>query len=115
MKTKLTILFVFLTAIFVLSGCQIERDLLLELDENPTTGYRWEYVLEGDVQVVKDNYIAPDKTGLVGAGGTRVFEFKAPENKEECSVKLYYRRSWETFPDSPDCTYVFSGDGWVKK
>jgi inhibitor of cysteine peptidase len=69
--------------------------LVLRLNENPTTGFRWA-VDTGDNEIIElngTNYI-PAPTSAVGGVGQRVFVFKA---KKSGSVRLLLklRREWE--------------------
>lgn len=82
------------------------RTVTIKLDENPTTGYRWEYVLSNDnVCLVSDEYVAKASKNIVGAGGTRIFKFRK-RAEGSCDISFYYRRSWEEFPKKPDYTYT---------
>ncbi len=53
--------------------------LQVELASNPSTGYRWERSLLPDVGVLENVGVEqrPSNTGLLGAGGTIVFTFRA--------------------------------------
>ena len=69
--------------------------ITIRLDENPTTGYRWD-VKEGSNQIIefqKSEYLIESETET-GRGGTRIFRFKAKSIGEE-TVQLKLRRSWE--------------------
>jgi inhibitor of cysteine peptidase len=70
--------------------------LVIDLEENGTTGYAW--ALDGSVpDVLKaagDEFQPPADTGVVGAAGRRVFEYKAAVAGEG-DLKLVYVRSWE--------------------
>ena len=68
---------------------------IIELDENPTTGYKWYYEIKdsGILQLIDDTYIPP-KTGLVGAGGKHVWKFKAVD-KGTANIIFNYYRPWE--------------------
>jgi inhibitor of cysteine peptidase len=65
------------------------------LDENPTTGYRWEFVSrpEPACVIVADAYVA-NTNGLAGSGGVHNWDFRAVD-KGTCAVSLAYRRPWE--------------------
>lgn len=66
----------------------------LSLAENPTTGYRWEFVAKPEPYcvAVNDAYVA--NTDAVGSGGTRTWEFRAV-SQGNGTVGLDYRRPWE--------------------
>ncbi len=73
----------------------------LTLVSNPTTGYSWQ-VMEVDATVlVQDGepeyQQSPGSEGLVGAGGTETFRFKAI-GKGETKLNLGYMRPWESVP-----------------
>ena len=77
------------------------QQLELRLPSNATTGYRWSYVLSGDLMLypsgVSPMYIPdppPEGQTLVGAGGTSVYTFRA-DGIGTTHVKFEYRRPWE--------------------
>ena len=53
----------------------------VELAENPTTGFRWEFAPEPGVELVSSSYAVNDGGGA-GGGGTRRFEFRPTEAGE---------------------------------
>lgn len=64
------------------------------LQENPTTGYRWEHHVDpGVVREVDDRFEGP--TSPRGAGGVRVMIFEAC-SPGQVELRLVERRSWET-------------------
>ena len=69
--------------------------LVVSLESNPTTGYRWE-VAEIDDEILRQEGEAEyeAESDLVGAGGVETFRFKALAAGEG-ELKLVYRRSWE--------------------
>jgi inhibitor of cysteine peptidase len=76
-------------------------DLLdARLESNPTTGYGWE-VVDVDESILEQqeepDYVASQGEPLpvMGAGGYQVFHFKANQ-AGETTLKMVYRRSWET-------------------
>jgi inhibitor of cysteine peptidase len=71
----------------------------LTLASNPTTGYSWQ-VMEIDAAIlVQDGdpeyKQTPGSEGLVGAGGTETFRFKAL-SAGRTSLNLGYMRPWES-------------------
>ena len=68
----------------------------LSLAENPTTGYRWEFLKKPEPQCViaSDAYVANPAMNQIGGGGAHVWEFRA-EKKGTGTLKLGYRRPWE--------------------
>ncbi|MEX3104103.1 MULTISPECIES: protease inhibitor I42 family protein [unclassified Streptomyces] len=83
-------------------------DVVVELPENPSTGYRWEITGIEGLDVTGDDH-TPAPTGpagaelggaeLVGAGGTRVLRLRA-EKAGEGRLELLYRRPWEAEGES---------------
>jgi len=67
----------------------------LSLEENPTTGYRWEFLSrpEPNCVIVTDEYVA-NANGLAGSGGVHNWDFRAVD-KGTCAVSLIYQRPWE--------------------
>jgi inhibitor of cysteine peptidase len=56
------------------------KTFTIKLEENPTTGYTWEYEIsdENVVALDKDDYSPDDKTGqLTGSGGVKSYIFRA--------------------------------------
>jgi inhibitor of cysteine peptidase len=75
--------------------------LTLTLESNPTTGYSWQ-VMELDRAVLTQEGDPEYKQssgaeGLVGAGGTETFRFKAV-GSSETTLELGYMRPWESVP-----------------
>ncbi len=77
---------------------KVEGDsLIIDLEENPTTGFSWVYddydtaVLE----LIDDEYI-PDETDsdVVGSGGIHHYEFKGL-SEGETTLTFRYLKSWE--------------------
>lgn len=74
----------------------VDQEFTIALDSNPTTGYKWQ--VSHDVtmlSLVEDRYEPDEKAaGLVGAGGTQYYRFKALR-KGNTEVILIYMRPWE--------------------
>lgn len=73
----------------------------IELDENPSTGYRWfvDFQDEG-VAVIDLGFVVDDPNPeLVGGGGTRSFEFKG-----DGLACLTYKQPWEGGGEARDIT-----------
>ena len=75
--------------------------ITLTLNSNPTTGYSWQ-VMEIDNAVLAQQgdpeyKQASGTEGLVGAGGTETFHFKA-SGAGSVTLKLGYMRPWESVP-----------------
>lgn len=76
----------------------LNQTLVLTLDSNATTGYKWNLVGEPNAQVVKfisSNYNAPQTNpGVVGAGGTETWKFQAV-GVGKTTFKLGYFRPFD--------------------
>jgi len=117
MRTFVVVMFLMIMALF--SGCGThgasltEADngrqitvktggaITLTLDSNPTTGYSWQ-VMEIDNTILSQQgdpeYKQTSGTeGLVGAGGTETFRFKAT-GTGTTTLKMGYMRPWESVP-----------------
>lgn len=72
--------------------------MALKLDSNPSTGYRWDVVLdkaaEGKIQKVGSSFIMPREDERTGATGTEILVLAALE-AGEYTVNLEYKRPWE--------------------
>lgn len=73
---------------------QCER-VVIRLEENPTTGYRWAIdEIAGDaLELEGDSFELPEDSGL-GGGGRRTFRFRAV-SPGTSRIQLKYWRSWE--------------------
>ncbi len=49
---------------------------VVELEENPTTGYRWDFEADPGLEVVASDY-TPAQPGGAGGGGVRQVQFRA--------------------------------------
>ncbi|WP_176012063.1 protease inhibitor I42 family protein [Victivallis sp. Marseille-Q1083] len=78
---------------------RVGQTIALELEENPTTGYRWTgEIIPADVaELTQDEYKVPDSP-LMGAPGKREYKLKALK-AGKATWQLRYVRSWE--PDTP--------------
>jgi inhibitor of cysteine peptidase len=78
------------------SDLRVGDDVVLELAENPSTGYRWHLAAGTDpLEPTGDDYRAA--TGRAGAPGVRRFQFRATQ-PGPARLKIEKRRSWETTP-----------------
>jgi len=84
-------------------GSEVELEqgqiLVVTLESNPTTGYRWEQVenQESILEQMGEAEFKPSETGeppLVGAGGWEIFRFKAI-SAGQMTLQLVYHRPWE--------------------
>jgi inhibitor of cysteine peptidase len=85
------------------AGSQVEIEdgqiLVVTLESNPTTGYRWEQAenQESILEQMGEAEFKQSETGeppLVGAGGWEIFRFKAI-SAGQMTLQLVYRRPWE--------------------
>ncbi len=85
------------------AGSQVEIEegqiLVVTLESNPTTGYRWELAenQEAILEQMGEAEFKPSETGeppLVGTGGWEIFRFKAI-SAGHMTLQLVYHRSWE--------------------
>lgn len=112
MKKPSVLVVALLLAVSVLAGCGgaktyvdpeetisvgINQEFIIALDSNPTTGYDWEESHDDSLlKLVVDEYKPDEKAeGLVGAGGTQYFRFKALK-AGQTEITLVYKRPWET-------------------
>jgi len=78
----------------------VGQELIIALDENPTTGYSWQKEFDNSfLELVGDKFESSSeakkgKEPIVGAGGTRSFQFKALK-KGGTKVTLVYKQSWK--------------------
>ena len=79
-----------------ISTC-VNQEFVIALDSNPTTGYGWEESHdENMLSLVEEEYEPDEKAeGLVGAGGTQYFRFKALKSGKT-EITVTYKRVWET-------------------
>ena len=83
------------------SGSQIElkKDQLLEiaLPANMTTGFSWEVSQNNGalLAIQGDPVYEEEQTGLMGAGGTTLFTFKAID-AGTLTLELVYHQAWDT-------------------
>ena len=79
------------------SGVNTEFIILIALESNPTTGYSWEASYdETMLELVEETYELGEyaQQGVVGAGGTELFRFRAL-NSGEVEITMVYKRPWE--------------------
>jgi inhibitor of cysteine peptidase len=84
--------------VIIETGANDEFVILIALESNPSTGYSWEASYdETRLELIEETYELGEyaKQGLVGAGGTELFRFKALKGGG-AEIKMEYKRSWET-------------------
>ena len=86
------------------SGKQVElavgQSLVVTLDSNASTGYSWNLAQISDDTVLSNTgneYISPQTTLVVGAGGKEEWTFKALK-KGTSTISMGYSRPWESTP-----------------
>ncbi|MCE8422821.1 MAG: protease inhibitor I42 family protein [Candidatus Methanoperedens sp.] len=81
------------------NGSQIKLNkgqiLVISLEGNPTTGYRWEVSgLDANLmRKVGETEFQPESS-LIGAGGMQILRFEVV-NEGQVPLKLVYHRPWE--------------------
>jgi inhibitor of cysteine peptidase len=75
------------------------QTFIINLNENPSTGYSWELSLSKGLGLLSDKYYSPESSkkdgGLVlGAAGFHSWEIKAMDKGNQ-EVNGVYKRSWE--------------------
>lgn len=75
-----------------------QQEVIVTLPSNPTTGYRWEMVEQGEdaalVIVAKEYRASVGASGRIGAGGKEHFRLRLLK-AGRFTVTFIYRRSWE--------------------
>jgi inhibitor of cysteine peptidase len=75
----------------------VNQQFNIALESNPTTGYSWQESYDNAMLELVDKTYEPGEgaqQGLVGAGGTEHFRFKALK-AGETEITLTYKRPWE--------------------
>lgn len=97
---------------------KVGDSLVVSLDSNHSTGYKWLIVGEipPQLQLQSQEYVTPDSvsttsTGLtvlrVGAPGIDKFTFVAVQ-KGDATLKFEYRRAWEQVAPANSVTYYIT-------
>lgn len=79
----------------------------IRLGENPSTGYTWTLRQSSGLKLLRDEFEQPTASpvsggpspALVGAPGTRVFEFEVAGTATQL-IQAVYHRTWETRDDA---------------
>lgn len=91
------------------SGAEPPAPCRIELPQNGTTGYLWEWSVapQEGVVLLSDDFV-PSNPDMVGAPGIRVFTF-GPGQKRNGDVKIHFemRRPWEPREIPPVETATF--------
>ncbi len=71
------------------------QKLILQLSENPTTGYRWSLpMLKPEILRLVDDRFDLSSPVAMGSGGQRILTFQA-NHPGQLSLNLKNRREWE--------------------
>ena len=73
------------------------QEFIIALDSNPTTGYSWQVSFDTTaLELIEQTYELGEyaKEGIVGAGGTELFRFKALKSGD-FQITFDYQRPWE--------------------
>ena len=69
--------------------------IIVELEENPTTGYSWNLTYSEGLELSGDNYTQENNTEeIVGVGGVHKWTFKVIDTGEQ-KISAVYMRPWE--------------------
>ena len=72
----------------------VGEQIVVHLEENPTTGYRWQVVrANGILEPVGDSY-EPASPTRVGSGGHREFRFRATA-AGSAAIELRHLQEWD--------------------
>lgn len=73
----------------------VKSEVVVNLAENPTTGYSWNATVSPGLTITKDRYLQNATTeGMLGAGGTHTWTL-VPETSGVFTFSAVYRRPWE--------------------
>ena len=77
----------------IILGADIGEEFPITLEENPSTGCIWTVTMEpaDGVTIVKDEYIAPEASDMVGVPGTHEWLFRADAAGEYTLTFVYAR------------------------
>jgi inhibitor of cysteine peptidase len=76
--------------------------IIVELEENPTTGYSWNITYSEGLKLEEDEFLeASTNVSLVGAGGSHIWIFQVTDTGEQ-SLSAIYVRPWEEITGTED-------------
>jgi len=83
---------------------------LVALDENPTTGYRWNASVSGNAEITSDSFVPPySEIPISGAGGIHKW-LVTFDGETSGSFDAVYARPWEeTAQDAESFSVTFAG------
>ncbi len=85
-------------------------DLVISLEENPTTGYTWSYSIEPPslLEVIDDDYMTKNKC-VCGSSGIHTWKFNALKDGK-VSITFIKKRNWEEeIVETIVKTYIIDG------
>lgn len=87
---------------------------VISLDSNPSTGYGWEYEIEGKgIKFDSEKFVSSSKNpNIVGAPGTEKLKFVA-DGEGDFVITLSYCRSWEDVEPIKTATVKGSTDNGI--
>jgi len=90
-------------------GVDMNEEFTITLAENPSAGYSWTYVISGadGMEVVKDEFIAPENEDMVGAPGVREWVFR-PDAAGEFVITFTYARPFDDEETEPADVVVYN-------
>ena len=68
--------------------------IIIELEENPTTGYSWNLTASPGLSLKSDRYEQTGDEDMVGSGGVHTWTFEVTGEGGQ-SVEAVYKRPWE--------------------
>jgi predicted secreted protein len=78
----------------------VGQEIVVRLQENRTTGYRWQLAMPEDGVVLDDDRFEPGTSGRPGVGGTRTFRLHATRaGTHRLGARL--QRPWGSGDDAP--------------
>lgn len=109
----LALLITLVSASLVACGSKKEGGEVMSLEfySNPSTGFSWEYEVDGDAELYLDreDYIDTSEEGIVGAGGKKIFYFVATKEGKS-NITFTYKRPWDGGEVAYDVVYEVSVD-----
>jgi predicted secreted protein len=81
--------------------------ITVSLDENPSTGYRWEATLAPGLELLTNEYVADDASddAPVGSGGTHVWKLRVKDAGESRFMATLYPPDRKIGPDVERFTF----------
>ena len=80
--------------------------IIIQLEENPTTGYQWNISVSDGLVILGDTYEPSDTSGeMVGAGGRHVWVLYAFDTGTY-TFNAVYKRPWEKMTGNEDTFFL---------